>query len=71
MGKGTLAGFLTNFEIIGNQYAFYFITVGAAIVCGILAGIFSFCTRSVTNDFRTTKMFSPDYGLCNNPTGKI
>lgn len=66
-----MIGQLTNSDIIGNQYAFYFISVGAAIVCGVIAGLFSLCTRSMENDFTTHKMFSPNYGLCNNPVGKI
>lgn len=66
-----MVGVLNNNDTIGNQYSFYFIAVGAAIVCGIIAGLLSFCTRSSKNDFTNWSMFSPDYGLCNNPVGRI
>ncbi len=50
------------------QYIFYFITVGSAIVCAILSGLFSLCSRGSENDFTFKKIFSPDFGLCNNST---
>jgi hypothetical protein len=63
--RGTTTGLFSTREYVRYQYIFYFITVGAAIVCGIVAGIFSLCTRGLENDFTIRKMFSPDYGLCN------
>lgn len=65
--RTTLAGTFTTAEYIRYTFIYYFITVGAAIVCAIIAGLFSFCTRSLNSDFTIRKMFSPDYGLCDNP----
>lgn len=67
----TTSGLMATRDYVRYQFIFYFITVGAAIVCGIFAGIFSFCSRSLENDFTNNKMFSLDFGLCNNPTGNI
>ena len=67
----TLTGTFNTRDYVRYQYIFYFITVGAAIVCGILAGLFSLCTRRLKNDFTIKKMFSPDYGLCNDPVHRL
>lgn len=71
LGKSTLTGVFVSEDYIRYQYIFYFITVGSAVFCGIFAGLFSFCTKTIQNDFTIRKMFSPDYGLCNNPILKI
>lgn len=63
--RTTLTGQFNTREYIRYQYIFYFITVGAAIFAGIFAGIFSLCSRGLENDFTIRKIFSPDYGLCN------
>jgi hypothetical protein len=63
----TTTGLMNTRDYVRYQFIFYFITVGAAIVCGIFTGIFSFCSRTLENDFTMKKMFSPDFGLCNNP----
>jgi hypothetical protein len=67
----TLTGVFSTRDYVRYQYVFYFITVGSAAVCAVLAGLFSFCSRNLENDFTIRKMFSPDYGLCNNPTNKL
>ena len=69
-GRTTLTGQFNTREYIRYQYIYYFITVGAAIVGGIFAGIFSLCSRGLENDFTIRKMFSPDYGLCNEYEGR-
>ena len=69
--RTTLTGAFNTREYVRYQYIYYFITVGSAVVCGIIAGLFSFCSRTLEGDFTIRKMFSPDYGLCNDPIRKM
>ena len=41
-----LTGSLNDYEYIRYNYIYYFITVGAGLVAGIIAGIFSCCSKN-------------------------
>jgi hypothetical protein len=66
--RTTMTGVFTSDDYIRYQFVYYFITVGSALVAALLAGVFALCTNKKDGDFTTMKFFSPDYGLCNNPT---
>lgn len=64
------SGKITDADVIRFNFIYYFITVGAAAFAGLIAGLFSFLTKGGDN-FKFKKMFSTDYGLCNNSVENI
>jgi hypothetical protein len=64
-------GAVNDMSYINHQYEYYFITAGTAALAGIIAGLFAMCSRNMNDDFTIHKIFSPDYGLCNNPVKNI